>query len=112
MAINAAAERIKQVMRVVDPVSEIQRYIIPMFDAFTEVSVRKGVNRKNVIHQSISDLDDYINRIEDLKHAALSAKELASLVSLIEKEGFTISENRAIGYKESDNIGTALVAYR
>jgi ubiquinone/menaquinone biosynthesis C-methylase UbiE len=112
IAINAASDKIKQIMRMVDPESEIKRYCIPIFDAFTEVSVRNRVNRKKIINQSICGLEEYIGRIEDLKTAALSTKELASLVSLIEKEGFTITENHPISYKENDNIGTALVAFR
>jgi ubiquinone/menaquinone biosynthesis C-methylase UbiE len=112
VAINAASDRIKQIMRVVDPESEILRYCIPMFDAFSEDSVRKRVNRKKVIRQSISDLGDYIGRIEDLESAALSRDELASLVGLIEKEGFTVIENKPLEYKKSDNIGIALVADR
>lgn len=112
IAINAASDRIKEIMKVIDPESEIQRYCIPMFDAFSEASVRKGVNRKKVIYQSISDLDDYIGRIEDLKSAALSTEDQALLVGLIEKEGFTITEMRAIAYSNSNNIGTALVASR
>jgi len=112
IAINAASDRIKEIMRVIDPESEIKRYCIPMFDAFSEAAIRKGVNRKKVVHQSISDLDDYIGRIEDLKSAALSSEEQAFLVQLIEKEGFTIIENRTVRYKNSNNIGTALVACR
>jgi ubiquinone/menaquinone biosynthesis C-methylase UbiE len=112
MAINAASDSIKQIMRMVDPESEIKRYCIPIFDAFTKVSVRNRVDRKKIIGHSISGLEEYIGRIEDLKTAALSTKELTSLVSLIEKEGFTITQNRPMSYKENDNIGTALVACR
>lgn len=112
IAINAASGSIKQIMRVVDPESEIKRYCIPIFDAFTEASVRNRVNRKKIIAKSIKDLGKYIDRIEDLKTSALSTKELASLVTLIENEGFTITENHPISYKDNDNIGIALVACR
>jgi len=112
IAINAASDKIKQIMKIVDPESEIKRYCIPMFDAFTRDSVNKRVNRKQVIQQSINDLDDYIGRIEDLKTAALSEAGQASLISLIEKEGFTITENHPIAYKQNNNIGTAIVACR
>jgi ubiquinone/menaquinone biosynthesis C-methylase UbiE len=112
IAINTASDSIKQIMRVVDPESEIKRYCVPIFDAFTEVSVRNRVNRKKIINTSINGLQKYINRIEDLKTSTLSAKELASLVALIEKEDFTITENRPMAYKENDNIGIALVACR
>ena len=112
IAINAASDKIKEIMKVIDPESEIQRYCIPMFNAFSEVSIRKGGNRKKVVHQSISGLGDYIGRIEDLKSAALSSQEQALLVQLIEKEGFSIIENRTVAYKNSNNIGTALVACR
>lgn len=112
IAINAASDSIKQIMRVVDPESEIKRYCIPVFDAFTEASVRNRVNRKKIIAKSTNGLGKYINRIEDLKTAALSTKELASLITSIEKEGFTISENRPMTYKDNDNIGIALAAFR
>jgi len=112
IAINTASEKIKQIMRVVDPESEIKRYCIPIFEAFNEASVRNRVNRKKVIYQSISSLEKYIDRIEDLKAAALSTTELAALITLIEKEGFTITENRPMSYKDNDNIGIAIAARR
>ena len=112
IAINAASDRIKEIMKVIDPESEVLRYCIPMFNAFNEASVRKGVNRKKVVQQSISGLDDYIGRIEDLKSAALSTEEQAILIGLIENEGFTITENRPLAYKNNNNIGTAIVACR
>ena len=112
IAIDAASDKIKEIMKVIDPESEVLRYCIPMFGAFNEASLRKGVNRKKVVHQSISGLDDYIGRIEDLKSAALSTEEQTFLIGLIEKEGFTITENRAVTYKNSSNIGTAIVACR
>ena len=112
IAINAASDRIKEIMKVIDPESEVLRYCIPMFSAFNEASVRKGVNRKKVVQQSISGLDDYIGRLEDLKSAALSTEEQAILIGLIENEGFTITENRPLAYKNNNNIGTAIVACR
>ena len=112
IAINAASDRIQKIIAVVSPESEIQRYCIPMFNAFSEVSINKGVNRKGVVQASIDGLADYINRIEDLQAAALSDNDIAGLVNLIEKEGFKVTENRVIGYKKSSNIGTALVATR
>ena len=111
-AINAATLQIKDIMSDVKAGLEIERYSQSMFNAFSEESIRKGIDRKKAIHQAINHLQSYIDRIVDLKTAALSPAELGVLVNLIEKEGFTISENHPIAYKEHKNLGTAFIAHR
>jgi len=110
--IDGLSNQIKLIMKEVNNPSVLERYLAPMYEAFSTDALQRKVNRKKRVLSAKESLVEYIGRIEDLSSAALSESELKSLLLLIENEGFTNSENRNLEYKEHNNMGTILVAQR
>jgi len=110
--INASLQKIRELVRDYPPRSPIHLYMERLNHALNSTSGRKKTDRQALIIEARDALRAHIERVEDLEDAALSEAGRARLVALIESEGFTVTENRTLAYKNDANIGSVLVAQR
>lgn len=110
--INDATNTIKGLVRNYPPPSPIHLYMDQLSQALNAACNNQGIDRKALIIQARDGLQIHIDRIDDLEAAALSEAQRRHLVSLIERQGFTLTEHRMLCYKGNDNFGTVLAAQR
>ena len=110
--INEDSYQIRLILRSHPPGSPVGPYLERLWKASEAVPGKKVVSQRPLIEHARDSLRGHIERIEDLYAAALSVAEQEHLIALIKREGFTITDNEVLRYKDNDNFGTVLAAHR
>jgi ubiquinone/menaquinone biosynthesis C-methylase UbiE len=110
--INESANRIRGLTQNFPPPSPLHLYMDRLNYALNEARTHKKADQKALIAEARDGLQAHVDRIDDLAAAALSEEERRDLVSLVERQGFTVTEDRALYYEGDKNFGTILAARR
>jgi len=110
--INESADRIRGLVQNFPPPSPVHLYMDRLNYALNEARSNKKLDPRALIAEARNGLQAYVDRIDDLEAAALSEQERRDLVSLVQREGLEVIENRALYYEGDKNFGTILVAQR
>lgn len=86
-------------------------YLTDINNAFNNPSLGKDDRNKIIIDAKDRNLE-YIDRIEDLRAAAIDTERLTQLRDLVEAEGFTITKDELFHYDDHGVFGRAFVAER
>jgi ubiquinone/menaquinone biosynthesis C-methylase UbiE len=110
LALSELSEKVHKICAL-EP-KHITTYVCNLNAEFNENLPFRNLKRKNAIVGHMKTLQVILERIEDLSTAALDEEELIRLVGYIEKEGFSIVEQKKLQYRDSANWGSILVAER
>jgi ubiquinone/menaquinone biosynthesis C-methylase UbiE len=109
--IGQAAAKVNAIMRLQTKPDVLNKYVRVLNSAFEQPKNKKiKLDREKMVRGARDSLKRYIMRIEDLESAALSAAGRDELISLCEKQGLQVTENRALVYGTHGNCGTAFAA--
>jgi ubiquinone/menaquinone biosynthesis C-methylase UbiE len=110
--INMLTNQVRDLVRDYSPGSSIHLYMNRLNLALENARNNKNAERKELIIFARESLRSNIERIEDLEMAALSVADRQRLVSLIQRTGFTVTEQDMLLLGNQDAIGTILIAQR
>jgi len=103
---------VKALARAHPPSSPLWPYAERLGQALHMRAAKQAEARRDLIHQAARQLESHIERAEDLWLAALPADGRQRLVALVQEQGFVVTEQETLRYKDGDNFGTLFAARR
>lgn len=91
---------------------DIDNYLYRMEKVFAENTPRRSKKRQKEVELARDTLQAFVNRLQDLRAAALTPERLSLLKTLLGQEGFSVVEECPLHIEEGVLWGLGLVAQR